>query len=122
MRGDYKPAPVALKLTAEDFAKLKGKWGGTVSITNAQNGQTVELPIVLRFESNTGGEYFGYVDSPKQNAMGLIISFASVEADKVTIRSQVIQSEYVGTLGDGKVTGDWTQGGQRMPLELTRAP
>jgi hypothetical protein len=121
-RGDYKPAPVALTLSAEAFARLKGKWNGVVSINNPQNGQKVDLPIVVRFEPGTKGEPFAYLDSPSQNVKGMIVSFASLEADKLTIRVSTLQSEYVGTLAGAKATGEWSQGGQRLPLELTKAP
>lgn len=121
-RGDYKPAPVALALSAEAIAKLKGKWNGVVSVTNAQNGQKVELPIVVRFESNAKGEHLGYLDSPSQGVNGMIVTFASLEGDKLTVRVATLQAEYVATLAGNKATGEWSQGGQRLPLELTKAP
>jgi hypothetical protein len=121
-RGEYKPAPVPLKISAESFAALKGSWQGTVTITNPQNAQKINLPVVLRFESNAKGEYFGYLDSPTQNAKGIVVSEATLAGGKFTARVPTVQSEYTGTLAGKQITGEWTQGGQRLPLVLTQTP
>lgn len=121
-KGDYKPAPVALTLAAADFAKLKGKWTGTISVTNPQNGQKTDLPIVVRYESNAQGQQFGYLDSPAQGVSGMIVTATTLAGDKFTARVGAIQAEYTGTLAGKKITGEWSQGGQRMPLELSQAP
>jgi hypothetical protein len=123
-KGDYKPAPVALTLAAADFAKLKGKWSGKGSFTNPQNNQKVEFDIAVRFESGSGGQQYGYVDSSAggQKSTGVVISFASLAGDKVTVRLAVGQVEFTGTLAGSKITGEWVQSGMRIPLELTRTP
>lgn len=121
-RGDYKPAPVVLTLSADAFAKLAGKWNGVVSITNPQNGQKIELPVALRFERNAKGEHLGFLDSPSQGVNGMIVTFASLEGDKLTARIAAAQAEYIGTLAGNKIGGEWAQGGQRLPVELTKAP
>lgn len=121
-RGDYKPAPVALALSAEAIAKLKGKWNGVVSATNPQNGQKIDIPVVVRFETNAKGEHNGFLDSPNQGVNGMIMTFAALEGDKFTARIATAQVEYVGTVTGNKIGGEWAQGGQRLPLELTKAP
>lgn len=123
-KGDYKPTPVALTLAAADFAKLKGKWTGSVSVTNPQTQQKVDLPLVVRFESGPRGEQYGYLDSPAQGASGLIVTFLSLSGDKLTARVATAQAEYTGTLAGDKITGEWaqTQAGLRTPLVLTRSP
>jgi len=121
-RGDYKPAPTALALSAEAIAKLKGKWNGVVSATNPQSGQKIEVPVVVRFETNAKGESNAFLDSPTQGVNGMIVTFASLEGDKLTVRIAAAQVEYIGTLAGNKIGGEWAQGGQRLPLELTKAP
>lgn len=121
-RGEYQAKPVALKLDAAAFATLKGKWQGTVSITNPQNGQKIELPLTVRFESNDKGEYVGFVDSPAQNVSGIVVTDATLAGGKFTARVGALQAEYAATLSGRKLTGEWSQGGQRLPLELTHAP
>lgn len=123
-KGNYQPPPVALKLTAANFASLKGKWQGKGSFTNPQTGQPVDFTIALRFESGPKGEYFGYVDSSRggQSSAGIIINDATLEGDKLTVRVATAQAEYTGTLTGNKIKGELSQGGQRIPVELTRAP
>ena len=113
-----------VKLTAEPFAKLKGKWQGKISVTNPQTSQKTELPVAVRFESNANGEYFGYLDSPAQGVSGMIVNFASLEGDKFTARVAAANAEYTGTLAGSKITGEWVQAqaGLRTPVELTKAP
>jgi hypothetical protein len=123
-KGDYSPPPVALALAAGDFAKLKGKWTGKGSFTNPQNNQKIDFDIALRFETGSKGEQYGYVDSAAagQTSRGVIISSASLAGDKLTFRLAVGQVEFTGTLAGRKLTGEWVQGGMRIPLELTQTP
>lgn len=123
-KGNYQPPPVALKLAAEHFAALKGKWQGKGSFTNPQNNQPVEFTMALRFETGPKGEYFGYVDSSRagQSASGVIINDATLAGDKLTVRIATAQAEYTGTLAGNKIKGELSQGGQRIPVELTKAP
>jgi len=122
-RGEYQAKALPLKLSPEVFASLKGKWTGAMSVTNPQTNETINLPIVLRFESNTKGEYVGYLDSVAQNVTGIVVSEATLDADgKLKVVVGTIQAEYNGALAGGKITGEWGQGGQRRPLVLTRTP
>jgi hypothetical protein len=123
-KGNYQPPPVALKLTAENFAALKGKWQGKGAFTNPQNNQKIDFTMALRFEAGPKGEYFGYVDSSRagQSSTGVIINEATMTGDKVIARIAVAQAEFIGTVAGNKITGELSQGGQKIPLELTRAP
>jgi hypothetical protein len=123
-RGDYQPPPVALKLSAADFAKVKGKWQGKGSIVNPQNNQNIDVQVALRFETGSKGEPYGFVDSSAggSRSTGVVVSDAVVAGDKLTVRVSVAQAEFTGTLAGNKLTGDWVQGAVRMPLELTRSP
>lgn len=123
-RGDYQPPPMALKLTAADFARLKGKWQGKGSFVNPQNNQSIDVQVALRFETGSKGESFGFVDSSAagSSSTGVVISDAVVAGDKLTVRVSVAQAEFNGTLAGSKLTGEWIQGGVRIPLELSRTP
>lgn len=121
-KGAYKPDPVVLTMSADAFAKLKGRWTGTVSVTNPQGGQKVELPIVVRFENDAQGQQLGYLDSPAQGVNGMIVTAATLDGDRFNVRVGAISAEYAGTLAGSRITGQWNQGGQRLPLQLDRAP
>ena len=120
-RGEFKAPAVPLKGSTEAFAAVKGKWTGTITVPNPQTQQEVKLPVTVRFESN-GGQNFGYLDVPPQNIKGMPINEVALADGKIKINIGSIQAEYSGTLADGKLTGEWGQGGQRLPLELTRTP
>ncbi|MEO6080553.1 MAG: hypothetical protein ABIQ86_12335 [Steroidobacteraceae bacterium] len=121
-RGDYKPPTVALKLSAEAFTALKGKWQGTLEVTNRVTGNKTQLPLVLRFEANAKGEYLGFVDSPSQGAKDLVVTEAALNGDKLVVKIAVVGGEFSGTLAGNTLTGEWAQAaaGLKAPLTLTR--
>ncbi|MEO8315158.1 MAG: hypothetical protein ABI645_10210 [Pseudomonadota bacterium] len=121
-KGDYKPKVAALKLSAESFAALKGKWQGTLDVPNPQTGKSTALPLVLRFETSDKGEYLGYVDSPSQGAKGLPVSDASLANGKLAIRIDAVKVEFAGALSGNTIVGEWAQPavGLKAPLTLTR--
>ncbi len=121
-RGEYKAKTAALKLSAEAFAALKGNWKGALEVTNPQSGQKVQLPLVIRFETNDKGEYLGYMDSPMQGAKGVAVTEASFADGKLVAKIALVQGEFNGTLTGNTLSGEWAQGGagRKTPLTLTR--
>jgi hypothetical protein len=119
-KGDYKPKVAALKLSAESFVALKGKWQGKLEVPNAQTGKTTQMPMVLRFETNDKGEYLGYVDSPSQGAIP--VTEASLTGGKLAVKIDGVKGEFAGTLSGNTLTGEWAQpaAGFKAPLTLTR--
>jgi len=121
-RGEYKAAVVVLKLSAESFGKLKGKWQGPMELSNAQTGAKQNIVLILRFETTAKGEYVAFVDSPNQGANGLVVSEVTLTGDKLALKIPVIGGQFSGTLADKTLTGDWEQpaAGFKQPLTLTR--
>lgn len=121
-RGEYKAAAVVLKLDADAFAKLKGKWLGQMELANAQTGQNTTIKLVLRFETNAKGENLAFVDSPDQGANGIVVSEATFADGKLAVKLPAIRAEYSGTLADKTLTGEWSQanGAFKQALTLTR--
>ncbi|CUU38622.1 hypothetical protein GXSOP10_14212 [Armatimonadetes bacterium GXS] len=95
---------------------FKGDWYGTLKVGAA------ELRIVFHLKPTPDGGYTGTVDSPDQGAVGIPISEIKVEEQKITLRVESVQGEFVGTLSeDGKtLKGEWKQSGTSLPLELKR--
>jgi hypothetical protein len=118
-KGEYVAPVVALKLSAEAFAALKGTWKGKLELTSPQ-GQKVSLSMVLRFTSSSGGQYVAFVDSPDQKAMNLPVTDASFADGKLAVKIAVLRGEYTATLSGNTLTGEWKQGGPSLPLILTR--
>lgn len=109
---------LALKLDANSFAKLAGAWNGTVEINNPQ-GQKMSLPVVIRFEKDTQGKYFAYIDSPSQNATDIPVTEATLSGDKVVLKSVAISAEFDAMLAGKSLAGRWKQGSQDVPVTFT---
>ena len=95
---------------------FEGVWWGTLQ-AGAQR-----LRVVFRLQRDADGQLRGTIDSLDQAATGIPISEITVEGNTIRVRSDAVQGEFVGTLSDdGKqVAGVWKQGGQELPLTLTR--
>jgi hypothetical protein len=95
---------------------FEGVWWGTLQ-AGAQR-----LRLVFRLQRDADGQLRGTIDSLDQGATGIPISAITVEGNTIRIRSDAVQGEFVGALSeDGKqITGVWKQGGQELPLTLTR--
>jgi hypothetical protein len=95
--------------------KFTGKWEGKLDTPGGS------LSLVFNL-SNKDGSAIGTIDSPDQGAVGIPISLISASDSSIKIGVQLVSGEYKGKLGeDGKtLTGDWSQGGQTLPLVLKK--
>jgi len=97
-------------------APLTGNWTGSLNVS----GTTLHL--VCHFTPKPDGALSGTFDSLDQGAMGL--SFSAV---RVTGQTVHLEASSIGASFDGEVdaagrtlTGHWMQGGNSLPLTLTR--
>ncbi len=118
-RGEFQAPVHALKITSEQFAKLNGRWNGKLEITNPA-GAKVSLSIVMRFNTNANGQFIGMLDSPDQKAENIPITEATFTGDTVSLKVQIVNGEFKGTVSDKALTGTWTQGPNTNPLVLTK--
>ena len=118
-KGDVAKPVFPLKLSAESFAAVAGKWSGKL-----QGPGGGAITIVMRFEVNSGGQYVGFVDSPDQGAKGLPIAEADLTAGKLTTKMNTPPAQFEGMLSGKTLTGKWSQptpnGPLDIPLTLTR--
>ncbi|HXC59476.1 MAG TPA: hypothetical protein VN645_09165 [Steroidobacteraceae bacterium] len=123
-------APVhALKLTSEQFAALSGKWEGKMEIQPPPNPQNAAPPkmtltMVLRFNTNTSGQYVAFLDSPDQKAKDIPIDDVTLTNGELAFKVAIVRGEYKGKLAGSTLTGEWVQanGAVKAPLVLTRQP
>ena len=120
-RGEYVPEVHALKLTAEGFAQLAGKWQGRLERTQS-NGQKTSTPVALRFEKNAAGQYVAFFEITNQQVNTLAVTDASFSEGKLMAKIALMGAEFQATLSDKKLTGQWSQGNGavRVPLVLGR--
>jgi hypothetical protein len=134
-RGEYKVVAPALKLGAEAFAAVKGRWQGSMEVplpaqaqAAAGGAKSVKVEVALRFEANARGEYVGYlvVTEPGQakaaNAPTMVVSEAQFAGGKLTLKVPSANIDYSGTVAGNTLTGTWVQTmlGRNIPLTLTR--
>jgi hypothetical protein len=118
-KGDVAKPVFALKLSAESFASLAGKWSGKLT------GSQGIITIVMRFEVNGAGQYVGFLDSPDQGATGLPIAEATLAAGKLTTKMTTTPpAQFAGTISGQTIVGALTQnlpeGSKSTPLTLAR--
>jgi len=100
----------------DDRGGLIGTWLGTL------NAGAVELRIIFHFESDRAGSFKGTIDSPDQGAKGIPMGTITLAGEALTIEIPAVAGKFTGTLNDEgtSLEGTWFQGGQSLPLNLTR--
>lgn len=94
---------------------VTGDWYGNLEV---MPGMT--LPLVLHI-TETAGTYTGTLDSPDQKAFDIPITDLTYADMNLSVAITTMGITYEGTLdSDGIVEGTFKQGGQTMPLQLTR--
>ncbi len=112
------PAAVVLAvvtpLTAQT-ADVAGHWEGSV----VAPGQP--LVVMVDLEQTDGG-WSGTIDIPAQGAVDLPLSGVAVEGETVRFTISRVPGEptFEGTLADGAITGEFSQGPARLPFRLGR--
>ncbi len=134
-RGEYKVTAPPLKLSAEAFAALKGRWQGAMDVpmpAPAQGGAaatptSVKVDVIARFETNARGEYIGYLavvepGKDASNTPGFVISEAQFADGKLAMKIPAANIEYSGEVAGKTLAGTWKQAalGRNIPLTLTR--
>jgi len=93
---------------------ITGQWNGVLKV------QGMQLRLVFHI-SKTDNGYSSTMDSPDQGAKGIPVSTTSFENSTLKIAVANIGVQYEGLLGkDNIVVGNFKQGGQSLPLNLTR--
>ena len=106
------PAVTPLSAQTPDAA---GHWEGSIEIP----GQPLVVQVDLE---ESGGMWSGTIDIPAQGADDLALSGVSVDGDEVRFTISGVPGEptFEGTLADGEISGEFTQGPARLPFKLGR--
>ena len=94
---------------------LEGSWMGKLNVSS------ISLRIIFNL-SLTGMDSIAVtLDSPDQGAKNIKIGPVSTDNEKIRISAPLIAGEYNGVLkNDTLIDGIWTQGGNSLPLVLTK--
>jgi fermentation-respiration switch protein FrsA (DUF1100 family) len=109
-------AAVAVAPAQAAEADLVGRWEGALNLGGTS------LPIVIRVERGPAGLQ-AFMDSPAQNARGLLVADLAEEGGVVRFSVPVARGRFEGarSTDGGTWTGAWSQGAASLPLVLTRA-
>ncbi|SHM18425.1 alpha/beta hydrolase family protein [Flavobacterium saccharophilum] len=94
--------------------EIEGQWNGLLKVPGAQ------LRIVANISKTETG-YVSTVDSPDQNANGILVAATTFENSILKLEIPVINGSYEGTLNkDNIIVGKLTQNGQSFEVNLSK--
>ena len=101
---------------AERVAAFDGEWEGTLQVGQAQ------LKLVLHLSGERSGEFRAKLDSPEQSVYGMEATSASHEQNNLRFEISPVGASFEGKMGADRrtISGTWKQGGEALPLVLTR--
>lgn len=96
--------------------QVTGNWEGSLNI------QGTEIPVIFHIKKDSTGKLTATFDSPKQQAFNLACSGVNVNGDSLVLLMKMLGGKYEGLLSADKksVTGNWSQGGGSLPLDLKK--
>ncbi|MEI7502266.1 MAG: alpha/beta fold hydrolase [Paludibacter sp.] len=96
---------------------ITGQWNGVLKV----QGMQLRLVFHISKTNNNNNNYSSTMDSPDQGAKDIPVTTTSFENSTLKIAVVSIGVQYEGILGkDNIVVGNFKQGGQSLPLNLTR--
>lgn len=108
-------AGVAQEPSGPDDAFV-GTWEGALDLGGTS------LTVVFYIGRGEDGTLTATMDSPDQGATGIPVGEVTREGGAIHLVVDAVRGEYTGTLSEdgGAISGTWSQGPARLPLELTR--
>jgi len=95
--------------------ELVGVWEGTL----IAGGKT--LRIRLKLAPATDGLATAVLTSVDQGNTEIPVTSVTIQGQQLQVESRAVSGKYRGTLGaGGEITGEWSQGSERLPLMLKR--
>jgi uncharacterized protein len=118
----FGPLPAQAQVPAADPtatpvpAPPAGSWTGSLEV-----GPGMELPLVVHVNPTEDGGWSATLDSPAQGATGIPVASVAWEDGVLTLDISAIGASFRGRLDeDGRIAGEFTQGGRPLPLVLER--
>jgi hypothetical protein len=110
-------AKVELPATSPAVSKeVEGDWEGAIQTPNGPLG------LILHLVNQPDKTVKGTVDSPAQNATGLVLSSIAQTPTTLEFKLQMVNGSYKGTINktSTEIAGEWTQGGKSSPLNFVK--
>ncbi len=104
---------LVLSLGGITAQEITGSWEGKLMV------QGTELPLNFNI-TKENGDYKATMDSPAQNAFGMELDKVMVSKDSLTLLYNAYGIQYKGKVQGEKITGIFSQAGQRFNLDLLK--
>jgi hypothetical protein len=104
------------KASAAVSADLEGAWEGAIETPNGT------LHLIIHFRNQPDKTVQATLDSLDQNAHDLPLTDVAESGNSIVFQLRMASGAYKGTLDKEKkqIAGEWTQGGNTMPLTLKK--
>ncbi len=102
------------QMTKADIDTLAGTWYGPLKLPAGS------LTLVTRFKLDDKGELHGTMSSPEQGGVEAPMADIEFSGGKLTFKIPAAQGEFTGTYANGAIAGQWSQGGQGLPVTLKK--
>lgn len=94
-------------------SELAGSWEGVL------NAGGSEIDVLFSFEQAADGSYSGLLNAPDQpNLTDVPIDTIELNGDSLSLTINAVSGAYEGTIGDGSISGTWSQAGTSFELNL----
>lgn len=100
----------SFSLTAQD---ITGSWNGVLKV------QGTQLRVIFNVVKKDNG-FSSTMDSPDQGAKGIPVTKTTFENSKIKFEVTNARIEYNGELKENEIIGVFKQGGQEIPMNLSR--
>ncbi|NQV69361.1 MAG: hypothetical protein HQ498_04980 [Pseudohongiella sp.] len=104
-------------LSQEQIARLSGSWLGKFKPVP---GGEQELTVIVTFELNEEGEPMATLSIAEQGGNSRPVDSIELDGDELTLEISQMRLEISGTLSGESFTGQWSQAGQSLDLNLAK--
>lgn len=101
---------IFITMNAQD---ISGDWKGAIDV------QGTKLELIFHIKGSAGN-YTGTLDVPAQGAAGIPVDKTDISNGQVTLKVNAAQIGYTGQLTGDSITGNFEQGGAKLPLTLKK--
>jgi hypothetical protein len=108
-KGEYVAHKV--QLPKDLTQRLLGKWEGVVGSTR----------LVFRFERDSHGEAFAFLDIPREKAADLPVTALRIDGGAMSFVVKAIPAEFKGQFAANEISGKWTTPNVQAPLMIKRS-
>jgi hypothetical protein len=95
--------------------EFEGRWEGAIEAGGNR------MRLAMKLAADADGKAAGTLISVDQGGQEFPATTVTIAGKKLSVEARSISGSFIGTLGEaGEIAGEWSQGGQRIPLTFKR--